>query len=91
MHHPGDKEDPKEFSIRVHENWWGKCRSCLFWKGSDERRMESGTCDNPASDMYKKETWTEGHCVKWDSFDINTALELLDEVDEYERKRKENE
>jgi hypothetical protein len=70
--------DKKE-SIRLHTDWWGKCRTCLFWQGSDERRMANGICKNPKSDLFEQETWTEGHCKKWDSFDIETALELLEE------------
>lgn len=79
----------KEQSKLIHIEWWGKCRSCRFWGGTDagdgsgslrnQARWNPGPCTNEASDMYQKETWTEGHCSKWDSFDIETAFELMDE------------
>ena len=65
-------------SVRLHYDWWKQCRTCLFWIGSDQTRMEPGICYNPQSPLYKEETWTEGSCEKWDSFDIETALEFLD-------------
>lgn len=39
--------------------------------------MTPGICSNKNSDMYNIETWTEGHCIKWDTFDIDVALEVL--------------
>lgn len=77
----------KEDSILIHEDWWGKCRSCRFWNGKDAKnfagritpRWEPAKCENPASELYQQETWTEGHCPKWDSFDIETAFELMEE------------
>ena len=79
----------KEESKRLHIDWWGKCRICRFWQGTNngdgsgtfgnEVRWNPGPCINPESDLYQQETWTEGHCQKWDSFDIDTAFELLDE------------
>ena len=68
----------KEESKRIHMDWWGKCRTCAFWQGSDETRMEPGVCTNQASELHEQETWIDGYCVKWDSFDIETALEMLD-------------
>jgi hypothetical protein len=72
----------REESIRLHMDWWGKCRTCRHWHGAaggllGEERWEPALCENPVSDMYGKETWTEGECRKWDSFDIDVALELL--------------
>lgn len=80
----------KEESRRIHLDWWQKCRSCIFWTGADagdgsgigpknQPRWHPGLCTNPASDLYQHETWTEGHCPQWDSFDIDTALEMLQE------------
>ncbi len=69
----------KEESRRLHIDWWGKCRTCRFWASTDPRRMEPAQCTNPRSNMLNQETWTEGHCPQWDSFDIDTALEVLDE------------
>jgi hypothetical protein len=36
--------------------------------------------------MYQKETWAEGHCSKWDSFDIDTALEVMQEDEDKMKK-----
>lgn len=72
----------KEESKRLHMDWWGKCRTCRFWQGTDEGdnvRWNPGQCVNPESELYQQETWTEGHCVKWDSFDIDVAFEILEE------------
>lgn len=65
----------KEESIRLHYDWWGQCRTCEFWQSAD--RKAPGLCGNLTSPLYNNETWTEGHCEKWDSFDIETALEFL--------------
>ncbi len=77
-------------SRRLHEDWWGKCRTCRFWDGADEvrpregmgplisLRMKPAICTNPKSDMVGQETWTEGNCDKWDSFDVEMALSLVD-------------
>lgn len=82
----------KEQSRRLHADWWGKCRTCRFWQGCDagngsgtpgnQIRWTPGPCTNPASDLYNQETWTDGHCAKWDSFDLETALEILAEEQE---------
>lgn len=72
----------KDESKRLHMDWWGKCRTCLFWAGTDEGnsvRWNPGPCMNPKSDLYQQETWTEGYCSKWDSFDIEVALEMMEE------------
>lgn len=58
-------------------DWWNKCRTCRFWQG-DREKMMPGLCSNPESDLHNEETWTEGHCEKWDSFDIETALKLME-------------
>ena len=74
-------------SVRLHEDWWGKCRTCRFWHGEDEVKVREGReplvqlrwhkapCENPASPLHGETTSTEGHCSKWDSFD--TALAAL--------------
>jgi hypothetical protein len=78
----------KEESKRLHMDWWGKCRTCRFWQGTDagngdgsvgnQIRWNPGQCSNPSSDLYGQETWTEGHCNQWDTFDLETAVELLE-------------
>jgi len=70
-------------------DWWGKCRTCKYWHGADagngsgtignQVRWLPAICTNPISDLYQQETWTDGHCNKWDSFDIDTALDILQE------------
>jgi hypothetical protein len=79
----------KDMSRRLHMDWWGKCRTCRYWHGTDagdgsgrmgnQVRWQDSPCTNPASDRYQEVTTTEGHCSKWDSFDVETALELLQE------------
>ncbi len=64
-------------SIRLHEDWWGKCRTCTFWGGDREHRTP-GPCGNSLSPLRSQETWTEGHCPKWDTFDVEGALAVLD-------------
>lgn len=71
-------ETKKEFSIRIHQDWWGKCRTCISWKNSDNERWSPGNCSNKNSVLFEQETWTEGHCPHWDSFDIETAIELME-------------
>jgi hypothetical protein len=66
-----------EESYRLHEDWWGKCRTCEFW--SSEDRWKPGLCNNQKSLLFQQETWTEGHCSEWDSFDYPIALQLLDD------------
>ena len=67
-------------SVRIHEDWWSKCRTCKHWDGGRESR-EPGACLNPVSDMHKQETWTDGHCKEWDSFDVDAALEVMADVE----------
>jgi hypothetical protein len=79
----------KEQSKRLHCDWWGQCRTCRHWNGksngdgSDRRgneiRWQDGNCENPASPLYQQETTTDGHCRKWDTFDIETALEIMED------------
>lgn len=78
----------KELSVLLHTEWWEKCRTCKYWNGADvgnggntindHVRWLPAKCENPASPMYGQETWTEGYCPKWDSFDVETALEVLE-------------
>ena len=79
----------KQESKRLHMDWWGKCRTCRFWQGTNagdgsgsmgnQTRWNPGLCNNPKSPLFEQETWTEGHCDKWDSFDIDVALEMMGE------------
>lgn len=82
----------KETSRRLHMDWWGKCRTCRHWHGADagdgsdtaadnQPRWHPANCENPDSDLFGQETWTEGYCPKWDSFDLETAYEMMEEVE----------
>ena len=88
-----DMKHPPE-AIRLHLDWWGKCRTCSFWTGPRESRLELphklplenfGKCTNPKSDLFKGSTWTEGHCKEWDTYDIEAAVALLDNEQEHAR------
>lgn len=70
-------ETPKELSVRIHYDWKGQCRTCTFWTG-DRAAVGSGFCKNEKSDLYELVTVTCGHCPCWDSYDYETALEVLD-------------
>ena len=89
----------KEISRRLHKDWWGKCRTCRFWGGTDNGdgsdtglstsnapRWNDGPCLNESSDLFKQETTTDGYCGKWDSFDIDIAFGLLDESEKDQKK-----
>jgi len=76
-------------SIRLHEDWWGKCRTCRFWNGADEARPREGLpplvsirwhpsrCENPRSQLHSTEADMDGSCPQWDSFDVDVALEVM--------------
>jgi hypothetical protein len=38
--------------------------------------------------IYKQETWIEGECPKWDSFDLETAYEMLETAYAMEEQRR---
>lgn len=61
--------------IDWHLDWWGKCRTCSFWLGK-RNTMEPGRCSNVKSDLFEQETWTEGSCKEWDTFDIIAAIHV---------------
>ena len=81
-----DRTISHDESVRLHEDWWGKCRTCRFWHGADEVRPREGTtplimirwrdarCENPRSPLVGEVTTTNGHCPQWDSFDVDVAL-----------------
>lgn len=74
-------ETPKELSARIHFDWWGKCRTCEFWDGVRDfglRDEPGGLCKNEKSALHGQMPWSEGHCEYWDSYDYETALEVLD-------------
>lgn len=44
--------------------------------------MDPAICSNEKSPFYNQETWTEGHCPNWDSFDTDAAIEMLERVED---------
>jgi len=77
----------KEESYRIHLDWWGKCRTCKFWGGIKES-IKDGLCNNVDSDLFNVETTIDGYCSKWDTFDEDTAYDVLIYWEQYERKNK---
>jgi hypothetical protein len=80
-------EIDKDESRRLHEDWWGECWTCVHWTGdmsgtgvvSSHAVLREGNCTNAKSKMHGKLTSTSGYCPKWDSWDVSTALEVLQE------------
>ena len=68
-------------SLRLHMDWWGKCRTCDFWKGQ-RKTMEDGMCDQPQGDFGGEITTSEGHCGNWETYDSEVALEILQAEEE---------
>ena len=72
-------ETPKELSARIHYDWYAQCRTCEFWACKDRSDVLSkASCDNKKSDMCGVVTTSSGHCKQWDTYDYETALEILD-------------
>jgi hypothetical protein len=61
--------------LRIHMDWWGKCRSCQFWLG-DRETMADGMCNQPRGDFGGEITTSEGHCGNWESYAIEAAMEI---------------
>jgi hypothetical protein len=60
----------------------GNCRTCSYWTGDIAGKglhapTESTVCDNAQSPLHGEMTTTCGYCQKWDSWDQETALEVL--------------
>lgn len=70
-------ETEKELSIRLHQDWYHQCRSCDQWLG-DRTTVLTGVCNNYKSYFFFEETRSNGRCKEWDSFDYETALEVID-------------
>ena len=73
----GARMDKAE-SRRLHLDWWEKCRTCNHWGSSLRGNSELAHCLMKQSPLYGNQTASNGHCPKWDSFDLDTALEVLD-------------
>lgn len=63
-------------SLRLHLDWWQKCRTCEFWSG-DRKTCEDGLCEQPRGDFGGEITTSEGHCGNWESYDLETAMEII--------------
>ena len=65
---------------RIHLDWWGKCRTCRWWNSTNDRpNMGEFSCFAEASTLYLQRTTSSGYCTEWDSFDIDTAIEIMQE------------
>lgn len=76
----------RDESVLLHRDWWGKCRTCRFWHGADDEsfapeillvRWRDSECENPASTEFGQKMDHDGQCGKWDSFDVDVALEVM--------------
>jgi len=70
-----------EESRRIHQDWWGNCRTCRFWSG-DCVKIGAGVCTNERSPVNQgfrlRTTQSGGKCDDWDSFDVDVALEIME-------------
>ena len=70
-------------SIRLHLDWWGKCRTCAHWRSQSRLTpwpmYNRGVCLNPQSPFGDgiQETHSDGYCKKWDTFDEDVAFALM--------------
>lgn len=78
----------KAESYRIHKNWWGKCRTCKWWKGGRASTFvgtTNGPCASKKSPLFEAVTTWDGHCPEWDSFDIDIAMQLMEEGEQKKR------
>jgi len=69
-----------EESKRLHLDWWGQCRTCKHWNSTNDRpNMGRFSCFAKESELYLQRTSSSGHCPKWDSFDVDVALDVMEE------------
>lgn len=69
-------ETENELSVRIHYDWLNKCRTCKHWLG-DRAETHKGKCGSLSSEFNGQETSTDGHCPEWDTYDLDTAMEVL--------------
>jgi len=82
------KVTPEE-SKWLHTDWWGQCRTCKHWSGQRGRRLHLvgeeiyrdrvGTCYSNDSPFYLRHVRRNGYCSEWDSFDLDVAIEVMEE------------
>lgn len=73
-----------EESRRIHLDWWGKCRTCRWYPGNREERSthpDPPRCVNEMSPFWFEGVRWSGHCGEWDSFDVDVALEIMEQSD----------
>lgn len=71
--------------IEIHTEWWGKCVSCRHWqtrvtvehRDIITRSKDPGACGFQKSPLFGQETWIEGQCEWWDSFDVDAAIAVM--------------
>jgi hypothetical protein len=69
-----------EESYRIHLDWWGKCRTCTHWEGPREKSApRTAKCSSASSDRYGLRSTWDGYCPEWDSFDTDTALQVMED------------
>lgn len=69
----------REESIRIHLDWWEKCRTCAFFMGDRETcHLARAMCSGVGSPFHGEIVTDEGYCSKWDSFDPEVAFGLLE-------------
>jgi hypothetical protein len=75
----------EEDSLRLYYDWWGQCRTCRFWSATEADRlaMRPSKCLSFASPLSGQETWTEGHCLEWDAFDLDRAIAFLELIERH--------
>jgi len=86
-------------SKRIHLDWWGKCRTCRHWAGPRrdvakaardafyQNTHDYPRCTNEQSPLYWKLVGGGGHCEEWDSFDVDVALEIMEESESLSSKQ----
>jgi hypothetical protein len=77
-------ETSEEFSLRIHIDWWGKCRTCKEWDGERVKGF-MGRCQHPLAAFRGCETDSDGPrtkdlrpCPDWESYDEDGALAALE-------------
>jgi len=70
----------REESVRLHKDWWKQCRTCRHYTGDRlARGLAPARCANEVSPLGGKEVTHCGYCPEWDSFDVDAAIETLEE------------
>ena len=77
---------PKSESLRIHIDWWGKCRTCSCWHGDrlEMLTLAKGMCGNSRSPLFGALSTCEGYCPVWSTFDEAIAREIAEVEDSKE-------